>query len=129
MLTHGCAVHSQCITALSNATMGIVVLPTCLSLSAALAKLAVNLDRRPELTAHLLRRTSTVAMLDDAESSKTLAEGTAELLQRAFTTCLTDRSAGPPGVTNRSGRPEGKKVGIYTFANLVLKLLFQVSTS
>lgn len=95
-------------------------------MSAALAKLAVNLDKKPELTAHLMRRSSRVAMAEDPESNKTLVEHTAELLQRAFTTCLTDRTPNATGV-NRAGKPEGKKVGIYSFANLVLKLLFQVS--
>lgn len=106
--------------------MGIVLLPTCLSLSAALAKLAVNLDKRPELTAHLIHRKSTVNLNDDGESQKTLVEDTAELLQRAFTTCLAERSTNASG-TDRDGRPEGKKKAIYSFANLVLKLLSQVS--
>ncbi|KAI9782432.1 MAG: hypothetical protein M1816_001884 [Peltula sp. TS41687] len=117
-------VVNQCITALGHPSKGILLLPTCLYMSAALAKLAVNLERKPELTAHLLRRSSTTASMDDPESNKTLVEHTAELLQRAFTTCLTDRSPSGTGV-NRAGKPEGKKVGIYSFANLVLKLLFQ----
>ena len=100
--------------------MGLVILPTCLSLSTTLAKLAMNLDKRPELTAHLTNLTSPIKTEDDSESKQTLVEGTAELLQRGFTICLTDRT-GPP-----TGRPEGKKTGIYLFANLVLKLLFQV---
>lgn len=106
--------------------MGIVVLPTCLSLSAALAKLAVSLDKRPDLTAHLVRRQSILDANGDSESLKTLVEDTAELLQRAFTTCLAERSASGTG-TGRDGRPEGRKVAIYSFANLVLRLLFQVS--
>ena len=40
--------------------------------------------------------------------------------------CLTERSVNRNGI-GRDGKPEGKKVGIYSFANLVLKLLFQVS--
>ncbi|KAI9851611.1 MAG: hypothetical protein M1838_003205 [Thelocarpon superellum] len=115
---------NQCITSLSNASMGLVVLPTCLSLSATLARLAMGLDKRPELTAHLIRRKSMVDAGDDSESKQTLVEGTAELLQRPFTICLTDRTASGTGI-GRDGRPEGKKVGIYLFANLVLKLLFQ----
>ncbi|KAI9815204.1 MAG: hypothetical protein M1832_005539 [Thelocarpon impressellum] len=115
---------NQCITALSNTSMGIVVLPTCLSLSTTLAKLAMALDRRPELTAHLPRRRTVVNGADDSESKQSLVEGTAELLQRGFTICLTDRTPTATGVS-RDGRPEGKKVGIYLFANLVLKLLFQ----
>jgi hypothetical protein len=103
--------------------MGAILLPTCLAQSAALAKLAVSLDKRPELTASLVRRHSVRTSIDDSSGSlKTLVEDTAELLQRAFTTCLADRSG-----TGASGRPEGKRAGIYSFANLVLKLLFQVS--
>ncbi|KAI9840191.1 MAG: hypothetical protein M1837_001863 [Sclerophora amabilis] len=111
-----------CISALSNASMGIVVLPTCLSLSAILARLAVGLDKRPDLTAHLVQ--SLVDAGDEPKPRRTLVEGTAELLQRAFTTCLTDRTANTSGVDG-NGQPEGKKIGIYSFANLVLKLLFQ----
>lgn len=106
--------------------MGIVVLPACLSLSAALARLAVNLERRPELTAHLIRRSSVLHETDDPDFKKTLVEDTAELLQRAFTTCLTEKSASATGI-GPNGRPEGKKIAIYSFANLVLKLLFQAS--
>jgi len=45
---------------------------------------------------------------------------TAEVIQKIFTTCLTDRSS------QRYAQPEGKKVGVYIFANLTLKLLFAV---
>lgn len=61
----------------------------------------------------------------DQESRKTLVEGTAESIQRAFTMCLTERTANRNGI-GRDGKPEGKKVGIYSFANMVLRLLFQV---
>ncbi|KAG0649100.1 hypothetical protein D0Z07_4581 [Hyphodiscus hymeniophilus] len=120
--------HSQlsglanaCITALSNATHGIVVLPAAIQLSYGLAKLAMMLDKRPDLTAKLRKVTN----VDQGESRKTLVEGTAESIQRAFTMCLTERSTNRNGV-GRDGKPEGKKIGIYSFANLVLKLLFQV---
>jgi nuclear mRNA export protein PCID2/THP1 len=42
------------------------------------------------------------------------------LLQRAFTSCLNERSA-----NNTAKTVEGKKKGIYIFANLVCKLLFR----
>ena len=119
---------SQCITAMTNTAMGLVVLPTCLALSAALAKLAMALDKRPELTAQLTRRASVIDGTEDPETKQSLVEGTAELLQRGFTTCLTDRTASGTGI-GRDGRPEGKKIGIYLFANLVLKLLFQVRSN
>ena len=79
------------------------------------------LDKRPDLT----RRLRKVTSIDQGEARKTLVEGTAESIQRAFTICLTERSTNRNGV-GRDGKPEGKKVGIYSFANLVLKLLFQV---
>lgn len=114
--------HSSCITALSNASYGIIVLPTTVQLSIALAKLAMTLDKRPDLTRRL-RKLSNVDQ--GGESRKSLVEGTAESIQRAFTMCLTERSSTRSGI-GRDGKPEGKKIGIYLFANLVLKLLFQV---
>lgn len=111
---------SACITALSNPTHGIVILPTVIQLSSALARLAMQLDKRPDLTRQLKK----VANVDQGETRKTLVEGTAESIQRAFTMCLTERSLNRNGV--KDGKPEGKKIGIYSFANMVLKLLFQV---
>lgn len=105
---------------MSNASYGILVLPTTIQLCTALATLAMTLDKRPDLT----RRWRAA---DDGEARKTLVEGTAESIQRAFTICLTERTSNRDGV--KDGKPEGKKVGIYSFANLVLKLLFRVSTT
>jgi hypothetical protein len=82
----------------------------------------MTLDKRPDLT-RKLRKLSNVEQA--GETRKSLVEGTAESIQRAFTMCLTDRSANRNGI-GRDGKPDGKKVGIYKFANLVLKLLFQV---
>ncbi|KAI9642171.1 hypothetical protein NHQ30_008973 [Ciborinia camelliae] len=115
------ALASTCLAALSNPTYGIVILPTAIQLSTALAKLAMTLDKRPDLTRRLRR----VADVDAGETRKTLVEGTAETIQRAFTVCLTERTTNRNGV-GADGKPEGKKVGIYSFANLALKLFFQV---
>lgn len=104
-----------------NSSHGIVVLPAAIQLSYGLAKLAMMLDKRPDLT----RRLRKVVNVDEGESRKTLVEGTAESIQRAFTVCLTERSTNPNGI-GKDGKPEGKKVGIYSFANLALKLYFQV---
>jgi hypothetical protein len=103
---------------MSNNSYGIIVLPTTIQLSSALAKLAMTLDKRPDLTRKLRLHT------EGGETRKTLVEGTAESIQRAFTMCLTERSANRNGV-GKDGKPEGKKIGIYSFSNLVLKLLFQ----
>ncbi|KUJ16699.1 COP9 signalosome-like protein complex subunit 12 [Mollisia scopiformis] len=110
---------NSCITAMSNATLGIVLLPATIQLCTVLAKLATMLDKRPDLTSNL----NTITDAEQGER-KTLVEATAELIQRAFTICLTERTANRNGVS-RDGKPEGKKVGIYSFANMVLKLLFQ----
>lgn len=100
--------------------MGVIVLPTVLYLSKVMAKLAMGLDRRPELIAHLLRMEG---RSDDENMEKvTLVEQSANVVREAFIKCLTDRS-GTPGP---HGKPEGKRVGIYLMANLCLKLLFQV---
>jgi hypothetical protein len=96
------------------------VLPATIQLSSTLARLAMMLDKRPDLTRKLLK----IADVDQ-EARKTLVEGTAESIQRAFTMCLTERTANRNGI-GRDGKPEGKKVGIYSFANMVLRLLFQV---
>lgn len=76
----------------------------------------MTLDKRPDLTRRLR------AGADD-ESRKSLVESTAESIQRAFTICLTERTSNRDGI--KDGLPEGKKIGIYSFANLVLKLLFR----
>jgi hypothetical protein len=101
--------------------MGVIVLPTVLYLSKVLAKLAMGLDRRPELIAHLLRQEG-VSNQEESFEKVTLVERSANVVREAFIKCLTDRS-GTPGI---HGKPEGKRVGIYLMANLCLKLLFQV---
>ncbi|KAL2817499.1 hypothetical protein BDW59DRAFT_132387 [Aspergillus cavernicola] len=111
---------NQCVIALGDSQFGIVVLPTVLYLSKVLAKLAMGLDRQPELIAHLLRLEAGSDQ-DETAEKVTLVEKSANVVREAFIKCLTDRS-GTPGV---HGKPEGKRVGIYLMANLCLKLLFQ----
>lgn len=89
-----------------------MLLKTSMSLSEVLVQLTMMLNRRPDLTSRL--------GAGDEESRKSVAETSAEIIQKIFTTCLTDRASA------RLSRPEGKKVGVYMFANLVLKLLFAV---
>jgi hypothetical protein len=105
--------------ALSHSAYGIIMLPATMQLCTALATLAMTLDKRPDLTIKLKK-------VEDAEQGerKTLVEGSAELIQRALTMCLSERSTNKNGI-GPDGRPEGKKIGIYSFANMVLKLLFQ----
>lgn len=110
---------NQCVLSLGDSQMGVVVLPTVLYMSKVLAKLAMGLDRRPELIAHILRMEGGA----DQESVEkvTLVEKSANVVREAFIKCLTDRS-GTPGP---HAKPEGKRKGIYLMANLCLKLLFQ----
>lgn len=103
-------IYSSCSTAFAHPTYGAMLLKTSMSLSETLARLTMSLNRQPELA----RRLRAV------DEDKTIAESSAEIIQKIFTTCLTDRSSG------RYDKPEGKKVGVYMFANLVLKLLFAV---
>ncbi|GMF76694.1 unnamed protein product [Aspergillus oryzae] len=112
---------NQSVLALGDSQYGVIVLPTVLYLSKVLAKLAMGLDRRPELIAHLLRMEGRSDQ-DESIEKVTLVEKSANVVREAFIKCLTDRS-GTPGV---HGKPEGKRVGIYLMANLCLKLLFQV---
>ncbi|KAJ5884655.1 hypothetical protein N7495_009165 [Penicillium taxi] len=110
---------NQCVLSLGDSQMGVIVLPTVLHLSKVLAKLAMGLDRRPELIAHLLHMGSAI---DQENVEKvTLVEQSANVVREAFIKCLTDRS----GSVGIHGKPEGKRIGIYLLANLCLKLLFQ----
>jgi hypothetical protein len=115
---------SQCVLALGDSQMGVVVLPTVLYLSKVLAKLAMGLDRRPDLIAHILRMEGQPDQ-DDTVEKVTLVEKSANVVREAFIKCLADRT-GTPGP---HGKPEGKRIGIYLMANLCLKLLFQVCRS
>lgn len=93
-----------------------MLLQASMSLSVTLARFTLTVNRRPDLA----RR---VRSVDEDNNRKSVAETSAEIIQKIFTTCLTDRSSG------RYSKPEGKKIGVYMFANLVLKLLFAVSRS
>ncbi|KAF2147149.1 uncharacterized protein K452DRAFT_217460 [Aplosporella prunicola CBS 121167] len=113
----------KCNSALSHGSMGIIILPTVIACSRMLAKLAIVLDKRPELLANVRQQ----AADDGSETRETLPERAANTLRQAFQTCLNDRTGTATGV--RDGKPDGKKAGIYTIANLCLKILFQCHKS
>ncbi|KGQ10834.1 Acetyl-CoA acetyltransferase [Beauveria bassiana D1-5] len=102
---------NSCATAFAHPSYGGMLLQASMSLSEMLARLTLMLNRRPDL----MRKLRAGAAGDE---DKSIAESSAEIIQKIFTTCLTDRSS------PRCSRPEGKKTGVYMFANLVLKLLF-----
>lgn len=107
-LTASC---SACSTAFTHPQYGHILLQLSMSLCESLSRFTMRLNRRPDLTRRLRAR-------DEESGGKTVAETSAEIIQKFFSTCLMDRSAGR--------KPEGKKVGVYMFANLTLKLLFAV---
>ncbi|OTB05467.1 hypothetical protein M426DRAFT_56798 [Hypoxylon sp. CI-4A] len=112
------ALTNSCATALNNPTYGTIMLQTSISLCGSLATLSMTLNKRPDLTSRL------AALHRGDEERKTVIEITAEIMQKFFTTCLTDRSS------PRFAKPiTGKKVGIYIFANKTLKLLTMNSKS
>lgn len=111
MLTSGL---SSCAAALNNPTYGSVLLQTSISICQSLSKLSMTLNKRPDL----VRKLETLNAGD--EEKKSVIESTAEIIQKIFVACLSDRQS------PRNARPEGKKIGVYIFANITLKLLFAV---
>ncbi len=106
-----------CQTALNHPTYGTIMYQTSISLCASLSKLSMTLYKRPDLTRNLRTVDS------GEEERKSIVEHTTEIIQKIFTACLSDRSS------SRNAKPEGKKVGVYIFANVTLKLLFAVSVA
>ncbi|PNH42378.1 hypothetical protein VD0004_g4884 [Verticillium dahliae] len=101
---------NSCGTAFAHPTYGGMLLKTAMSLCETMSRLTMMVSRRPDLTMRLRNV--------EADDRKSIAETSAEIIQKIFTTCLTDRTSA------RYSKPEGKKIGVYMFANLVLKLLF-----
>ena len=99
-----------------------MVLPTVVSLSRTLARLAIGLDKRPDLIQDLNRRESTAGG-DEASEKVTLVESSANVIREGFKKCLSERSGNGSGLDS-NGRPEGRRIGIYLTANICLKLFF-----
>ncbi|KAL6715145.1 hypothetical protein ACLMJK_007409 [Lecanora helva] len=116
------ALLNQCVLALSS-SMGLVVLPTVISLSRTLARLAIGLDKRPDLIRNLNRRESNVGGAEDSSEKVTLVESSANTIREGFKKCLSERSGNASGL-DTNGRPEGRRIGIYLTANICLKLFF-----
>lgn len=104
-------------SALQHPTKGILVLPTLVNYAKVFSRVAIGLDKRPELIQHLITGTS------DEGRRESLPEKAANILRTAFIICLNDRNTAPRGIKN--GKPDGKKIGIYRMANICLKILFQ----
>ena len=102
--------------------MGIVVLPTVLAYSHTIARLAIGLEKHPELMQSLT--TTSASAGDDALERVTLVESTANVIREAFKKCLSERSGNVSTGLDAAGRPEGRRIGIYACANLCLRLFF-----
>ncbi|KAF2027217.1 hypothetical protein EK21DRAFT_114985 [Setomelanomma holmii] len=108
----------QATSALTHPTKGILMLPTIMAYSKVFAKVAVGLDKQPELIAHLVEDS-----MNEEGQRESLPEKAANVVRQAFITCLNDRNTVPGGI--KDGKPDGKKVGIYKMANICLRILFQ----
>jgi hypothetical protein len=94
------------------------MLPTIMSYSKIFAKVAVGLDKQPELIQHLIDDS-----VNEEGQRESLPEKAANVVRQAFITCLNDRNTAPGGI--KDGRPDGKKTGIYKMANICLRILLQ----
>jgi hypothetical protein len=107
-------------SALQHPTKGVLMLPTIISYSKVFAKVAVGLDKQPELIQHLIEDT-----MNDEGQRESLPEKAANVVRQAFITCLNDRNTVNGGI--KDGRPDGKKIGIYKMANICLRILLQAN--
>ncbi|KAL8947025.1 MAG: hypothetical protein Q9222_006655 [Ikaeria aurantiellina] len=105
-----------------SASTGLIILPTVISLSRTLSRLAIGLDKRPDLVANLASREASMGG-DEAGERVTLAEDSANLIREAFKKCASERSGHLSGLGS-DGKPEGRRIGIYLMANVCLKLFF-----
>ncbi|KAK3318663.1 hypothetical protein B0H66DRAFT_557964 [Apodospora peruviana] len=112
---------NSCANALANPTYGAMLLQTSMSLSEALSKLVMGLTRQPELLSQIQGGIGLLG--EEGNEKKSIVELAADIIQKIFTSCLTDRSS------TRWQPPKGKKVAVYLFANLTLKLLFACDKS
>lgn len=107
-------------SALAHPSLGYLMLQTVVTNARLVCRLAIGLDRQPEL----LAESRMEGAGEEGGYRETLPEKAANTIRVAFTTAMNDRS-GSPGGLDEDGRPEGKKRGIYILANLCLKILFQ----
>lgn len=104
-------------SALAHGTLGHLILPTVIGCARLVCRLAIGLDKQPQLIAHLK---SQQAGGEDGGARETLPERAANILRQAFVTCLNDRTP-----VMKGKKLEGRKRGIYIIANICLKILFQ----
>ncbi|KAK6431337.1 hypothetical protein LTR95_012503 [Oleoguttula sp. CCFEE 5521] len=109
-------------SALSHSTLGYLILYTAITNARLVCRLAIGLDRHPELLGPLMTGGGAG---EDGGARETLPEKAANTIRVAFTTALNDRSGSQANGLDSHGKPEGRRKGVYSFANLCLKILFQ----
>lgn len=109
--------------ALKHGLLGYLILPTTIRVAKLVCRLAIGLDKRPELIAHLRGSNPSTSGGDESGERETLPERAAKIVQGAFNTCVSDRNATTN--TAKDGKLGGKKAGIVVLANLCLRILFQ----
>lgn len=100
--------------------MGAIVLRTVVYLSQIVAGLAMTLEKNWQLLAQLR-----LDRPQDAFERTSLVEDAANVVREGFIKCLVDRG----GTSGPTGKPEGKRAGIYLMANHCLRLLHRVIIS
>ena len=108
-------------SAFQHPSLGWLMLRTVVTCAKLVCRLAIGLDRRPELL-RIAERGGAGGV--DGGQKETLPEKAANTIRVAFTTALNNRSGSLTGL-DAAGKPEGKKKGIYSLATLCLKILFQ----
>ncbi|KAK5168662.1 uncharacterized protein LTR77_005971 [Saxophila tyrrhenica] len=106
-------------SALAHGVLGYLILRIVVANAKLVCRLAIGLDKQPELIRNLKSAGGQQGGGEDDDSQETLPERAANILRRSFVTCLNDRSQ------VKDGKPGGRKKGIYIIANLCLKILFQ----
>lgn len=93
------------------------MVPTIIVYSQTLSKLAIGLDRRPDLLKNLSTDQS------DTGEHVTLVEASANVIKESCLRCLNDRVGGANGL-EPNGAIAGRKIGMYALANISLRLFF-----
>jgi hypothetical protein len=104
-------------TALNAPDVGVIMLPTTVAYAKVFARLAIGLEKQPELIAHLVE-----APTDEGGESMSLPERAGNTIRTGFISCLNEKYDYPP---NQPSRPMGRHAGIYKLANICLKIFFQ----
>jgi hypothetical protein len=107
----------KCSSALSTPDVGVLMLPTVVAYAKVLARLALGLEKQPELIAHLTEQTA-----DEGGERLSLPEQAANTIRQAFVACLNEYAQYP---TNSASKPIGRHAGIYKLANICLKIFFE----